>query len=134
MIISKNWGQKILQHIIECERPEYIETVSHIARSLHLAQPTVFKSVKNLTRAHYLEYGAYGDLIVTGKGAAAAIILGVIVDRIEMYVSNLGTHLSSYKLSKYVKYVEEHPNDYKEKYTESIHYYIFTEVLLIMMI
>jgi hypothetical protein len=121
--------QKILQHIIECERPWQLETANHIARALHRSQPTIFKSVRNLIRNRYLDDVKYGndfgnDLIVTSKGAAAAIISGVILDRIEKYISNLKT--SNYKLGKYINYVQENADDYKEKYARGIHYHFYT--------
>ena len=125
-----NLQQKILQHIIECERPWQLETVSHIARSLHRSQPTIFKSVRNLIRHRYLDDVKYGndignDLIVTSKGAAAAIISGVIINRIEKYINLKDGHLSGYKLEKYINYVEDHTDDYKERYPQGISYHVY---------
>lgn len=113
--------QRILRHIIECEMPENRETVSHIARSLRLAQPTVFKSVKNLKRDHYVDYGWDGDVIVTGKGAAAAILSGVYIDKMEKHVSKLDNILRDYRRCRYIKYIEGLP-DGAEKHARYIYY------------
>ena len=45
--------QKILKHIFECTSKS--ENASHIAKSLGLAQPTVFKSIQSLLQENYLE-------------------------------------------------------------------------------
>src|SRR5918992_3033005 len=79
--------QKILKHIFECTSKS--ENVSHIAKSLGLAQPTVFKSVHSLLQENYLESEQISKrtektLTLTDKGAAAAIlILGVSFDEFE---------------------------------------------------
>jgi DNA-binding MarR family transcriptional regulator len=81
--------QKILKHIFECTAKS--ENVSHIAKSLGLAQPTVFKSAQSLLQENYLESEQKAKrtqktLTLTEKGAAAAVvILGVSFDEFENY-------------------------------------------------
>ena len=81
--------QKILKHIFECTAKS--ENVSHIAKSLGLAQPTVFKSAQSLLQENYLESEQKATrtqktLTLTEKGAAAAVvILGVSFDEFENY-------------------------------------------------
>ena len=80
--------QRILKHIFECS--EKLENVNHIAKSLGLAQPTVFKSVQSLLQENYLESEQKSKrtqkrLTLTDKGAAAAVLLGVSFDKFENY-------------------------------------------------
>jgi DNA-binding MarR family transcriptional regulator len=80
--------QRILKHIFECS--ERSENVNHIAKSLRLAQPTVFKSVQSLLQENYLESEQKSKrtqktLTLTDKGAAAAVLLGVSFDKFENY-------------------------------------------------
>jgi hypothetical protein len=147
--------EKILKHIIKCKRLKRVyipyippETVSHIAESLCYSQPAIFKSVKILIKHHYLdsvkyEYRYYGTpnlqessktggvkhLFVTAKGAAAAIIYGVSIEKVEKYLkyvisdrfypharpledgfSITGSSITDYKID-YLK----HPVDLAEK-------------------
>jgi DNA-binding MarR family transcriptional regulator len=79
--------QRILKHIFECS--EKSENVNHIAKSLGLTQPTVFKSAQSLLQENYLESEQKATrtektLTLTEKGAAAAVvILGVSFDEFE---------------------------------------------------
>jgi DNA-binding MarR family transcriptional regulator len=78
--------QKILKHIFECTSES--ENANHIAKSLGLAQPTVFKSIQSLLQENYLESQQKAKrtektLTLTGKGAAAAVLLGVTFDQFE---------------------------------------------------
>jgi DNA-binding MarR family transcriptional regulator len=81
--------QKILKHIFRCTAKS--ENVSHIAKSLGLAQPTVFKSVQSLLQENYLESEQKSKrtqktLTLTDKGAAAAVVtLGASFDEFENY-------------------------------------------------
>lgn len=45
--------QKILKHLLECNN-EDIESVSHIARTLHVHQPAAHRSVNALMKEEYL--------------------------------------------------------------------------------
>lgn len=87
--------EKILKHFFECEiiAPE---GVSHISKSVNLLQPSVHRSVSSLIKNKYLvkEDGRTRKkgrksfekaLYVTDKGAAAAVVLGVTLDRLENY-------------------------------------------------
>jgi hypothetical protein len=52
--------QKILKHIFECTSKS--ENVSHISKSLSLAQPTVFKSVQSLLQEIENHYKSHPDI------------------------------------------------------------------------
>jgi DNA-binding MarR family transcriptional regulator len=86
--------QKILKHIFECT--EKSENANHIAKSLRLAQPTVFKSVQSLLQENYLESEQKSKrrektLTLTEKGAAAAVVkLGISFDGFENYYKRQG--------------------------------------------
>jgi DNA-binding MarR family transcriptional regulator len=86
--------QKILKHIFECTAKS--ENANHIAKSLGLAQPTVFKSVQSLLQENYLESEQKSKrtektLTLTEKGAAAAVvILDVSFDEFENYYKRQG--------------------------------------------
>jgi DNA-binding MarR family transcriptional regulator len=78
--------QSILKHIFECKSKS--ENANHIAKSLGLAQPTVFKSIQLLLKENYLESQqstkhTEKKLTLTDKGAAAAVLLGVTFDQFE---------------------------------------------------
>jgi DNA-binding MarR family transcriptional regulator len=78
--------QKILKHIFECTSES--ENANHIAKSLGLAQPTVFKSIQSLLQENYLESQQKAKrtektLTLTDKGAAAVVLLGVTFDQFE---------------------------------------------------
>ena len=79
--------QSILKHIFECTSKS--ENANHIAKSLGLAQPTVFKSIQSLLQANYLESQQKAKrtektLTLTDKGAAAAVVsLGATFDEFE---------------------------------------------------
>lgn len=93
--------QKILKHIFECTSES--ENANHIAKSLGLAQPTVFKSIQLLLQENYLESEQKGKrsektLTLTEKGAAAAVILGITNDEIINYFKRTRSeHISSDK-------------------------------------
>ena len=134
--------RKILMHITECENIEddfRAETVSHITESLGCSQPTIFKSVKILIEHHYLDSlkfeshfyfrsgiqdskktGGYKTLFLTPKGAAAAIVSGINIDKVEKYLDYIVNddkfYSSSYRAEKYLNYINEHYDRYKEKY------------------
>jgi hypothetical protein len=80
--------QKILKHFFECG--EKLENVSHISKALGVLQPSVQRSVGELIKNHYLirdtEYAkGKKQLLVTEKGAAAAIFLGINLDQLETF-------------------------------------------------
>jgi DNA-binding Lrp family transcriptional regulator len=140
--------EKILKHIVECGNIEQIfvppETVSHIAESLGCSQPTIFKSVKILLEHHYLDSikcenrydgrlnlqnasktGGVKILFVTAKGAAAAIVYGVNIDKLEKYLKYIvsyrfyprpvmdGSYIDSLK-REYLKHSLDNPIDYDD--------------------
>ena len=81
--------KKILKHIFNCESES--ENVSHIANSLGLKQPTIYESIKSLTKNKFLQskkpLHKRGEkaLEVTHKGAAAAVMLGIPFENLENY-------------------------------------------------
>jgi hypothetical protein len=134
--------EKILKHILECknmERPFGAETVIHIARCLGCSQPTIFKSVRVLIQRHYLDSvkfesryyggrnlhdlnktGGQKALFVTAKGAAAAIVFGVNMDKLEKYLDYINDDdkffPANYKVKTYMQHINEHYDQYKEKH------------------
>lgn len=98
--------KEILKHFFICKdkRPE---SVSHITKVLRVLQPSVYRSVDLLIKQKYVlkekEFSRKSgqkyvekDLIVTGKGAAAAVLLGISNDDIINY---FGRRRSKYILS-----------------------------------
>lgn len=101
--------KQILKHFFLCKdkRPE---SVSHIAKELGVLQPSVYRSVDLLVKEKYLlkeddftrksgQKYVERDLIVTGKGAAAAVILGISNDDIINYFER--------RKSKYILSIDE---------------------------
>jgi hypothetical protein len=85
--------QKILRHFFDC-KDKQPESVSHISKSLRILQPSIYRSVDLLIKEHYLiKEGKYArggkELIVTEKGAAAAMLLGTTNDQLIKYFGNL---------------------------------------------
>jgi hypothetical protein len=87
--------KQILKHFFLCkdERPE---SVSHIAKELKVLQPSVYRSIDLLIKEKYVlkeddftrrsgQKYVEKDLILTGKGAAAAVLLGISNDIIINY-------------------------------------------------
>jgi hypothetical protein len=73
--------KKILKHFFEC-RDKKPESISHISKRINILQPSVYRSANLLIRNKYLlKENTYtlGEktLIVTEKGAAAAVLLGI---------------------------------------------------------
>ena len=64
--------------------------------------------------------GGSKTLFVTPKGAAAAIVSGVNIDKVEKYLDYIVDDDKSaprnYRAIKYVNYINEHYDKYKEKY------------------
>jgi DNA-binding MarR family transcriptional regulator len=80
--------QKVLKHFFKCE--EKLENVSHISKVLGILQPSVQRSVGYLVKNDYLtkdpEYSkGRKALLLTEKGTAAAMSLGIRVDKLEDY-------------------------------------------------
>ncbi len=91
--------QKILRHFFDCKDKEP-ESVSHISMKLGLLQPSVYRSVDLLIKEKYLiKEGQYThgekELIVTGKGAAAAVLLGITNDHLIDYFRRVKQKYSS---------------------------------------
>jgi hypothetical protein len=85
--------QKILRHFFDCKDKEP-ETVSHISTKLGLLQPSVYRSVDLLVKEEYLiKEGKYArggkELIVTEKGAAAAVLFGITNDQLIKYFGKI---------------------------------------------
>jgi hypothetical protein len=87
--------KQILRHFFLCKENKP-ESVSHITKALRVLQPSVYRSVDLLIKEKYLlkekEFSRKSgqkyvekDLIVTGKGAAAAVLLGISNDDIINY-------------------------------------------------
>jgi DNA-binding MarR family transcriptional regulator len=97
-----NAQEKILRHFFECNivAPE---SVSHIAESIKLLQPSVHRSVSSLIKNKYLvkdkkairsgkgKMSFEKALYVTDKGIAAAIVLGVTIDQLKNYLSKFAS-------------------------------------------
>jgi hypothetical protein len=86
--------REILAHMVECEARS--ETVSHIAERLDRAQPTIFKSTELLLAGNYVraqqEYKRGPKvLVLTEKGAAAAIIAGADLKQFDNYLKKRPT-------------------------------------------
>jgi len=89
--------QKILKHFFECG--EKLENVSHISKALGILQPSIQRSVGELIRNHYLikdtKYSrGKKHLLVTDKGAATAIFLGISLDQLEIFSKKYGLNAS----------------------------------------
>jgi hypothetical protein len=97
--------KRILTHFFTC-KDIGPESVSHITKALGVLQPSVYRSVDLLIKGKYLikenEYTKKSgqeyvekDLIVTGKGAAAAVVLGITNDEIINYFRKRKSKYSS---------------------------------------
>jgi hypothetical protein len=102
--------KQILKHFFLCKENKRPESVSHIAKELRVLQPSVYRSVDLLIKEKYLlkdndftrksgQKYVERDLIVTGKGAAAAVISGISNDDIINYFTR--------RKSKYILYNDE---------------------------
>jgi hypothetical protein len=102
--------KQILKHFFLCKEDKRPESVSHIAKELRVLQPSVYRSVDLLVKEKYLlkeddftrksgQKYVERDLIVTGKGAAAAVILGISNDDIINYFTR--------RKSKYILSTDE---------------------------
>lgn len=101
--------QKILKHFFECE--EKLENVSHISKALGILQPSIQRSVGELIKNHYLvkeaEYAkGKKQLLVTEKGAAAAIFLGINLDQLE-------TFSKKHRLTASLSFLQNFKNTFK---------------------
>lgn len=81
--------ERILKHIIKCDVQS--ETASHIAESLGLSGPTVFKSMKLLLKKEYLRSEqphkrGKRTLTLTQKGDAMAVMLGSSFEEWSKYI------------------------------------------------
>jgi DNA-binding MarR family transcriptional regulator len=99
--------QKILKHFFECE--EKYENVSHISKALGILQPSVQRSVGYLVKNNYLtkdpEYiKGRKALLLTEKGTAAAMSLGIRVNKLEDYARKYNDKSSM----EFLKYFKEH--------------------------
>jgi DNA-binding MarR family transcriptional regulator len=88
--------KQILKHFFLCKENKRPESVSHIAKELRVLQPSVYRSVDLLIKEKYLlkendftrksgQKYVEKNLILTEKGAAAAVILGGTFDEFENY-------------------------------------------------
>jgi predicted transcriptional regulator len=96
---------EILLHMVGCAAES--ETVNHIAKYLHRAQPTIFKSIKLLLESNYVmaqqKYKRGPKVLnLTDKGAAAAIIAGADLKQFDNYLKKQPTDL----IAEGLKYVE----------------------------
>jgi len=90
---------RILRHFFECQ-DKIPESVNHIAKSLGVAQPAVFKSVKLMIEDKYIvkdpEYkNGRKALLVTDKGAAASVVLGISYEQMVDYFFKLSSQDAS---------------------------------------
>lgn len=104
--------QRILRHFFECQ-DQTPESVNHIANSLGVAQPAVFKSVKLLIEDKYIvkdpEFkSGRKALVVTDKGAATSVVLGIPYEHIVNYFFKLSDHdVAAAKQLRYFKKFED---------------------------
>jgi hypothetical protein len=73
--------------------------VSHISKALGILQPSIQRSVGELIRNHYLikdtkYFRGKKHLLVTDKGAATAIFLGITIDQLEVFSKKYGLNSS----------------------------------------
>jgi DNA-binding MarR family transcriptional regulator len=99
--------QKILRHFFECE--EKHENVSHISKALEILQPSVQRSVGYLVKNNYLTKDpkytkGRKALLLTEKGTAAAMCLGIRVDKLEDYARKYNDKSSM----EFLKHFKEH--------------------------
>jgi hypothetical protein len=87
--------KKILRHFFDCKaKPMVAESVSHISKHLGVLQPSVHRSVEILRNDKYLlkddkyTVGEKG-LVLTEKGAAAAVLLGISTDDVTSYFKKI---------------------------------------------
>jgi hypothetical protein len=91
--------ERILKHFFDC-KDDIPESVNHISHILGVVQPAVFKSVSLLIKEGYLvKDPEYKDgkkvLLVTDKGAAAAVMLGISYDQMANYFFKLSKEYGS---------------------------------------
>src|ERR671923_315750 len=102
--------KQILKHFFVCKEDKRPESVSHIAKELKALQPSVYRSVDLLVKEKYVlkeddftrksgQKYVERDLILTEKGAAAAVLLGISNDDIINYFKR--------RKSKYILFDDE---------------------------
>lgn len=83
---------EILKHILSCDAQT--ETVSHISRNIDALQPAVFVSTKAmvekgiLTKKGNSKKGKKKELILTDKGIATAILIGIKHRKLAEYIKS----------------------------------------------
>ena len=100
--------QKILKHMFECTAET--DNPNHIARELGIKQPTVYESVLLLMKDHYLKAEQKHKrgpklLILTDKGAAAAVLLGIDINEIQSYEKRRNSNLVTEAFTYYGKII-----------------------------
>lgn len=81
--------KKILKHFFDCEERKP-ESVSHLSKELGVLQPSIYRSVELLIKGGYLlkndKYTVGNkEIIVTPKGAATAVLLGITTNQLVRY-------------------------------------------------
>jgi DNA-binding MarR family transcriptional regulator len=118
--------QKVLKHFFECV--EKHENVSHISKALGILQPSVQRSVAYLVKNDYLtkssEYSkGRKALFLTEKGTAAAMSLGIRVDKLEDYARKYNDK-SSMEFLKHFKGHFKNPEKRDEYLKKVVEFYL----------
>jgi hypothetical protein len=100
--------QKILNHFFNCSYDS--ETIRHLSRTLGVSQPAIFKNVNLIKKNKYLAKGKKFSsekkkLFVTDKAAAAAVLLGITLDKLHNYFKKLSSETPS--AAEQVRYLEK---------------------------
>jgi DNA-binding MarR family transcriptional regulator len=100
--------QKILKHMFECTAET--DNPNHIANELGIKQPTVYESVQLLMKDDYLKAEQKHkrgpkSLTLTDKGAAAAVLLGIDITRIQNYEKRRNSNLVTEAFTYYGKII-----------------------------
>jgi DNA-binding MarR family transcriptional regulator len=118
--------QKVLKHFFKCQ--ERYENVSHISKALGILQPSVQRSVGYLVKNNYLtKESGYSKgrkaLLLTEKGAAAAMSLGIRVDKFEDYARKYNDK-SSMEFLKHFKERFKNPEKRDEYLKKVVEFYL----------
>jgi DNA-binding MarR family transcriptional regulator len=118
--------QKILKHFFKCEQKD--ENVSHISKALGILQPSVQRSVGYLVKNNYLTKDSKYSrgrkvLLLTEKGTAAAMSLGIRIDKLEDYARKYNDK-SSMEFLKHFKVLFKNPEKRDEYLKKVVEFYL----------
>jgi hypothetical protein len=90
--------QKILNHFFNCSYDS--ETISQLSRT-----PAISKSLNKYLTKDKKFFSEKKKLFVTDKGAAAAVVLGITLDKLQDHFKKLGSETTS--AAEQVRYLEK---------------------------